>query len=98
MLVLAVWGLLGSKWLSDQCSHLALLHHSRTLQALSKPFPRTPFEILWGSASRLVFVDGLSLSQIVHSREMTAGIHVMKEPGCFFLSAIRHEPWTGSLG
>lgn len=58
-------------------------HQSRTLQALGKPFPKTPSVILWGSASGLVFVDGLSLSQIVHSREMTAGVHVVKEPGCF---------------
>lgn len=49
-----------------------------------------------GSASRLGFVDSLSLSQIAHSREMTAGIHVMKEPGCIFLSAIKHEPWPVS--
>lgn len=54
--------------------------------------------ILWGSASGLVVMDGLSLSQRVHSREMTAGIHVMKEPGCFSLSAVRREPWILSPG
>ena len=51
-----------------------------------------------GSASRLGFVDRLRLSQIAHSTEMTAGIHVMKELGCFFLSAVRHEPWAVSPG
>lgn len=62
------------------------LHQSRTSQTLGKPFPRTPSVILWGSASRLGFMDRLSLSQIAHSREVTAGIHVMKEPGCFIVS------------
>lgn len=60
--------------------------------------PRTLSDILWSSASRLGFVDGLSLSQATHSREMTAGIYIMKEPVCFFLCAVRHEPWTVSPG
>lgn len=75
-----------------------LLHPSRTLQALGKPFPRTLSGILWSSASRLGFVDGLSLSQAVRSREMTVGSYIMKKPGCFFLCAVRHELWTVSPG
>lgn len=70
---------------------IPLVHQSRTLQALGKPFSRTSSLILWGSASRPGIMERPSLSQIVHSREMTAGIHVMKEPGCFFLSALRHR-------
>lgn len=69
---------------------------SRTLQVLGKPFPRTLSVIFGGSASRLGFIDGLSLSQTAHSGEVTAGIHVMKEPGCLSLCAVRCEPWTVS--
>lgn len=67
-----------------------------SLLTLGKPFLRTLSDILWSSASRLGFVDGLSLSQATHSREMTAGIYIMKKPGCCFLRAERHEPWTVS--
>lgn len=75
-----------------------VLRQSSTSQALGEPFPRTPAVILWGFASRLGFVDELRQSQIAHSREMTAGIHVRKEAACFFLSAVRHEPWIVSPG
>lgn len=91
----APWGCL-APWASRV--GVPLLHQSRTLQALGKPFPRTLSDILWSSASRLGFVDGLSLSQATHSREMTVGIYITKEPGCFFLCAVRHGPWAVSPG
>lgn len=69
---------------------------SGTLQVLGKPFSRTLSVILWVSASRLGFIDGLSLSQTAHSGEVTAGIHITKEPGCFSLCAVMCEPWTVS--
>ena len=95
VLMVAVWCSLGVSGSLDQRSH-PLLHQSRDLQALGRQFPRTPSEVLWSSSSRPGLVDGLGLRQTTHSREIAAGVHVLKEPGCSLLCPVRHGPWAVS--